>query len=151
MVRERSNSLYELASGAAGAFLSQSGARIRQSEEFVRQSELARTHELSQTRQERESVIDDPLIRIHFTTNVIPWTPGSVRTGSWMGPPQGKRAPWVGPISIAVLALESVLTGSLRYSFLVGNNPPTREQSGGSVHSTPRTLNPEPWTLNPEP
>ena len=27
----------------------------------------------------------------------------SVRTGSWMGPPQGKRAPRVGPISIVIL------------------------------------------------
>ena len=31
---------------------------------------------------------------------------GSVRTGSWMGPPQGKRAPRVGPISIVILTRE---------------------------------------------
>ena len=29
-----------------------------------------------------------------------------VRTGSWMGPPQGKRAPRVGPISIVIFARE---------------------------------------------
>jgi len=29
-----------------------------------------------------------------------------VRTGSWMGPPQGKRAPRVGPICIVILASE---------------------------------------------
>jgi len=30
----------------------------------------------------------------------------TVRTGSWMGPPQGKRAPRVGPISIVIIARE---------------------------------------------
>ena len=29
-----------------------------------------------------------------------------VRTGSWMGPPEGERAPRVGPISIVILARE---------------------------------------------
>ena len=32
--------------------------------------------------------------------------PPPVRTGSWMGPPQEKRAPRVGPISIVILARE---------------------------------------------
>jgi len=31
---------------------------------------------------------------------------GVERTGSWMGPPQGKRAPRVGPASIVILARE---------------------------------------------
>ena len=37
-------------------------------------------------------------------------TAGSVRTESWMGPPQGKRAPSVGPISIVILAREGTIT-----------------------------------------
>jgi len=32
------------------------------------------------------------------------------RTRSWMGPPQGKRAPRVGPISIVILAREGTIT-----------------------------------------
>ena len=29
-----------------------------------------------------------------------------MRTGSWMGPPQGKRAPMVGPICVVIIARE---------------------------------------------
>ena len=44
--------------------------------------------------------------RINRATQVLIRACLFVRTGSWTGPPQGKRAPRVGPICMAILARE---------------------------------------------
>ena len=88
-----------------------------------------------------DRVLDGPILRAPFSSG---GSMQDVRTGSWMGPPQGKRAPRVGP------SKEAVRTRCIEYDLgadTVGHTLPqslhNMGQARGDVGANPS--NP-PWS-----
>ena len=74
--------------GVSGFGIRDSGLRLRGGARLVRRAREVR------------------LIHLLAQRTVLEWDTLLVRAGSWMGPPQGKRAPRVGPIRGVILARE---------------------------------------------